>query len=96
MKSAEEKMAEKKTSALKMIGNCERLHSATTTDCYNCNKLRAEVASYSSKEAITTSNTELQQVANDHRAGHLVDFDKLVESHKRGYISQSDAMNSDF
>ena len=96
MRTAEEKRAEKKASAIKMIANCERLHSAGTTDCYNCNKLRAEVASYNTEDAKAASGEELQQVAKDHRAGNLVDFDKLVESHRRGYISQSDAMNSDF
>lgn len=48
------------------------------------------------KEAREWSDDELKAVVRQHKSGEVADTDKLAEACRRGLISMSAAMNSDF
>jgi hypothetical protein len=48
------------------------------------------------QEAQADNLRELKQAAKDHKAGNCVDSEKVFQAYKAGFLSESDAMNSDF
>ena len=96
MKTSEEKQAEKLQAAQKMHSNCSSRHAADL-DCYNCKKLLNEIESLKPVvRKVSDIHNLLKSAAKDHKAGNLVSDDLILEAAQMGYLTVSEAMNSDY